>query len=80
MANYKFEQFKIQIKNPTVKVESVTDNYDGTADVFILFFIGNVNNKTAQFGVQLEGFTYTDNWTQSEVETWMQTELVKYEV
>lgn len=78
--NYKFEQFKIEIKNPTVSVIGVNDNYNGTADIEVLMYVGNINNKTAQFGIQLNGFTYTDNWTQLEVEEWVTTELIKHEV
>ena len=80
MANYKFEQFKIEIKNPQTTITGVVDNYDGTCSVQILMYVGNVNNKTAQFGIILNGFTYTDNWTQSEVEAWAANELIKYEV
>lgn len=80
MATYKFEQFEITIKNPSIKVNKIFDNYDGTASVAIIMFIGNINNKTAQFGILLDGFTYTNGWTKSDVETWVTNKLTEYEV
>jgi hypothetical protein len=80
MADYKFEQFKVTIKKPSWSISLIEDTQNGLATVHIVLYMGNINNKTASFGVPLEGFTYVDNWTQSEVEAWVTTELIKYEV
>lgn len=80
MATYQFKQFEIPIKNPSITVNKVFDNFDGTASVAIIMYIGNINNKTSQFGIVLDGFTYTNDWTISEVETWVKNKLTEYEV
>lgn len=80
MATYKFEQFKIEIKNPTVSVVGIHDHTDGTADIEVVLSLGSVNNKTMQFGIQFAGFTYVDTWTNEEVVAWVNNELTKHEV
>ena len=76
MAKYKFEQFKVEITNPTTEVKLVNDNIiDKVCSVEIL-----LTTDTAKFGVQLDGFTYADTWEDADVINWVTLALVKYEV
>lgn len=73
---YKFEQFKVEISNPTVTIVSVNDNLNGkTCDVNIL-----LTTDSAKFGVSLNGFTYSETWEDLDIENWVSLELVKYEI
>ena len=68
---YKFEQFNVEIINPTVTVKGVNDNIiDKSCAVDIL-----LTTNTAKFGVQLDGFTYTDTWEDSDIISWVDTKL-----
>ena len=76
MATYKFEQFNVEITNPTTKIKLVNDNIiDKVCSVEIL-----LTTDTAKFGVQLDGFTYADTWEDADVLNWVTEELKKYEV
>jgi len=76
MATYKFEQFNVEITNPTTKIKLVNDNIiDKVCSVEIL-----LTTDTAKFGVQLDGFTYADTWEDADVLNWVNEELKKYEV
>ena len=76
MATYKFEQFKLEITNPTTEVKLVNDNIvDKNCSVGIL-----LTTDTAKFGVQLDGFTYVDTWEDADIYAWVQLELQKYEI
>lgn len=76
MATYKFEQFKLEITNPTTQVKLVNDNIiDKVCSVEIL-----LTTDTAKFGVQLDGFTYADTWEDADVLNWVTEELKKYKV
>ena len=76
MAKYKFNQFKVEITNPTTEVKLVNDNIiDKVCSVEIL-----LTTDTAKFGVQLNGFTYANTWEDADVLNWVTEELKKYEV
>jgi hypothetical protein len=76
MATYKFEQFKVEITNPTTEVKLVNDNIiDKVCSVEII-----LTTDTAKFGVQLDGFTYAETWEDADVLNWVTEELKKYEV
>ena len=76
MATYKFEQFKVEITNPTTEVKFVNDNIiDKQCSVEIL-----LTTDTAQFGLELYGFTYANTWEDAGVLNWVELELKKYEV
>ncbi len=76
MATYKFEQFNVEIVDPTTEVKLVNDNIiDKQCSVEIL-----LTTDTAKFGVQLDGFTYVDTWEDADIINWVNLELVKYEV
>jgi len=76
MAKYKFEQFNVEITNPTTEVKLVNDNIiDKQCSVEIL-----LTTDTAKFGVILDGFTYVDTWEDADVLNWVGAELTKYEI
>ena len=76
MATYKFEQFNVEITNPTTEVKLVNDNIvDKICSVEIL-----LTTDIAKFGVQLDGFTYAETWEDADVLNWVNEELKKYEV
>lgn len=73
---YKFEQFKVEISNPTITVVSVNDNIaNKSCSVEIL-----LTTDSAKFGVSLSGFTYTETWSDLDIQNWVSLELVKYEI
>lgn len=77
MATYKFEQFNVEIVNPTVTVTTVTD------DIINKNCIANVLLKTssANFGINFDGYTYTEDWNDQDIIDWVNNvELPKYEV
>ena len=77
MATYKFEQFNVEITNPTVTVVNVVDAINQkTCSVDVA-----LTTDTAEFGVNFQGFTYADTWTDEEIILWVNdVELPKYEI
>jgi hypothetical protein len=77
MATYKFEQFNVEIVNPTVKVVNVLDAINlKTCSVDVV-----LTTDSATFGVNLQGFTYAETWTDEEIIIWVNdVELPKYEI
>lgn len=76
MATYKFEQFNVEIVNPTIQVITIHDTIaQKTCSIDVL-----LATATANFGVTLSGFTYTSDWNDAEVEMWAFVELQQYEV
>jgi hypothetical protein len=77
MATYKFEQFNVEIVNPTVEVVNVADAINlKTCSVDVV-----LTTDTATFGVNLQGFTYAETWTDEEIILWVNdVELPKYEI
>ena len=77
MATYKFEQFNVEITNPTVEVVNVADAINQkTCSVDVV-----LTTDSAEFGVNLQGFTYADTWTDEEIILWVNdVELPKYEI
>ena len=76
MATYKFDQFNVEIVDPTVEVITIHDTIaQKTCAVDVL-----LSTPTANFGVTLNGFTYTTDWNDEEVKIWTMVELQKYAV
>ena len=72
----KFEQFNVEIINPTVEVVNVIDNINTkVCNVDIL-----LTTDTAQFGLTLNGFTYEETWDDADVINWVGIELQNYVV
>jgi hypothetical protein len=73
---YKFPQFNAEISDPQIAVQSVNDNLkEKTCSVDIL-----LTTESAQFGVNLSGFTYVDTWEDADVYAWVMVELEKFAV
>ena len=73
---YKFENWNIEIVDPLKQVVNVIDNIENkTCNVDLL-----LTTDTAQFGVTLNGFTYSLTWDDQDVRDWVAIELEKYEV
>ena len=73
---YKFKQFNVEITNPIVEVVNVIDNINTKyCNVNITLVVPN-----AEFGLTLEGFTYSETWDDADVINWVGIELQKYAV
>ena len=73
---YKFENWNIEIVDPIKQVVNVIDNIENkTCNVDLL-----LTTDTSQFGVTLNGFTYSETWIDQDVRDWVAIELEKYEV
>ena len=73
---YRFGQFNTEITNPQVEVISVSDNIqEKTCNVSIA-----LTTDTAKFGVDLSGFTYVDSWEDVDIISWVNSELVQFEI
>jgi hypothetical protein len=64
---YRFEEFNIDITNPTLTVVSVGDN--------ILLVINDL-----KFGLTLSGFKYETTWEDSDIYNWVEVEIEKYKI
>ncbi len=76
MANYKFIFFEETISDPTIEVVYITDdlrNKGVRVDVLL-------STPAQDYGVNLDGFTYTSTFTTAEVVEWTFHELTKYEI
>jgi len=73
---YKFEQFNVEITNPTTQIVNVNDAIiEKTCNVEI-----KLVTEYAIFGVTLNGFTYELTWDDEDIVLWVENELKKYEV
>ena len=77
MATYKFEQFNVEIVNPTVTVTTVTDNIiDKVCNATVI-----LTTASTIFGVEFNGYSYTEDWNDQDIIDWVNNvELPKYEV
>lgn len=76
MPTYKFEQFNVEIINPTVTVTTVTDNIiDKVCTVNVL-----LTTTSTIFGVEFNGYRYTEDWNDTDIINWIDNELTKYEI
>jgi hypothetical protein len=73
---YKFEQFNVEIVDPTIEVQAVNDNIKSKSCAVDLLLA----TDSAKFGIQLNGFTYAETWEDEDVYLWVGDELKKYEV
>lgn len=76
MANYKIEHINggANIENPLITISSVIDDMVDKCTVEVV-----LSTATASFGINLEGFTYkNDTWENSDIESWVNTEIQKY--
>ena len=73
---YQFPFFDTTITDPTIEVVYITDDLRNKAvrvDVLL-------STPDQDYGVNLDGFTYTSTWSTEEVMAWTFVELTKYEL
>lgn len=73
---YKFENWNVEIINPTVEVVNVIDSINLKSCSVAIRLVA----ENAIFGVTLDGFTYDITWDDDEIKAWVEIELEKYEV
>lgn len=75
---YKFEQFKIEIVNPTIQINlnSISDKaIDKLLGVDVL-----LTTDSAEFGVRAEDMPYTDSWDDADVPGMVNNWLIQFEI
>jgi hypothetical protein len=75
---YKFNQFKVEITDPTVEINlnSIQDKaIDKLLSVDII-----LSTTTATFGVKAEDMSYVDSWEDTDISSMVNTWLVQFEV
>jgi hypothetical protein len=75
---YKFEQFKVEIVNPTVTVDLNTI-HDKAIDKLLSVDI-TLETETATFGVTAQNMPYVDTWEDSQVQGMVNDWLIQFEV
>lgn len=74
---YRFEQFKTEIIDPTVKIQSVNDSIENktcSVEIVLTDAVGST------FGMSLTGFSYSETWEDVDVIEWVNNELKKYKI
>ncbi len=73
---YQFPFFEETISDPTIEVVYITNDLRNKAvSVDVL-----LSTPSQDYGVNLDGFTYTSTFTTAEVVEWTFNELTKYEI
>jgi hypothetical protein len=75
---YKFEQFKVEIVNPTISINLNTIS-DKAIDKLLAVDV-LLTTDSAQFGVRSEDMPYQDSWDDADVEVMVNTWLIQFEV
>jgi hypothetical protein len=75
---YKFEQFNIEIENPTVEIDLKTIRDNAIDKLLSVDVILTVNGL--RFGVTAENMPYVDSWGDSEIEAMVNEWLKQYEI
>jgi hypothetical protein len=72
--NYRFEQFNVEIIDPTIEIVGVNDFInDKTCSVDVV-----LHTDTAKFGIKLTGFIYDQSWEDIDIINWVNTEIDKF--
>jgi len=75
---YKFEQFNIEIENPTVEIDLKTIRDNAIDKLLSVDVILTVNGL--RFGVTAENMAYVDSWEDSEIEVMVVEWLKQFEI
>lgn len=75
---YKFEQFKVEISNPTISVD--LDTIQDKAISKLLSVGVTLTTDSATFGVIAEDMPYADTWEDSDVEGMVLNWLTQFAV
>lgn len=74
--NYQFPFFETTISEPSIEVVYIHDNLLSKSVSVDLV----LSTPEQDYGVNLDGFSYTSTFTTDEVLTWVFVELEKYEI
>jgi hypothetical protein len=75
--NYKFPDFNIEIINPTITVVNVSDKIQLKYCIVSILLVDEVQTK---FGFTFPNlFTYVDSWEDTDIDAWVNKELIQYE-
>jgi hypothetical protein len=75
---YKFPQFNIEIKDPSILV-SLNTIQDRALDKLLSVLV-ILTTDTAEFGVIAENMPYLDSWEDTDISSMVNTWLVQFEV
>ena len=76
MAKYKFDTFNVEIENPEIVEIQVVDNTRAKkASANVTF---ETPSAEASVIISFEGFTYTDDWNDEDIEAWVNTQMANY--
>jgi hypothetical protein len=75
---YKFEQFKVEIVNPTISINLNTIS-DKALDKLLAVDV-LLTTDAAEFGVRAEDMPYIDSWDDADVPDMVNIWLAQYEV
>ena len=75
---YKFEQFNIEIENPTIEID-MTKILDNTITKKLAIPIVLITNNT-RFGILLEEINYINSWDDEDIPALVDVRLIDFEV
>ena len=76
--NYKFPDFNVEIVNPKVTVVNVSDKIQLKYCVVSILLVDEVRT---QFGFTFPNlFNYVDSWENTDIDAWVNKQLVAYQV
>jgi len=75
---YKFEQFKVEIDNPTITIDLDTIGDKAIAKQLSVDIL--LTTDTAKFGVRAEDMPYSPTWNDEDVEPMVNEWLIQFEV
>jgi len=78
MATYRFEQFKVEIINPTISVD--LDAIQDKAISKLLSVSLTLATDSATFGVTAEDMPYLDTWEDDDVDGMVNQWLTQFEI
>jgi hypothetical protein len=74
---YKFEQFKVEIENPTITIDLDTIGDKAISKTLSVDIL--LTTESASFGVRAEDMPYIETWEDSDVEPMVMEWLTQFE-
>jgi hypothetical protein len=78
MATYKFEQFNVEIENPTISIDLDTIGDKAISKTLSVDIL--LTTESALFGVRAEDMPYIETWEDSDVEPMVVEWLKQFEI
>jgi hypothetical protein len=78
MATYKFEQFKVEIVNPTISIDLNTIQDQALNKMLSVNIL--LSTDSANFGVIANDMTYEYSWDDDDIPTMVDKWLIQFEV